>query len=252
MKEKIKNILGALFTVWGALIFLLTMLIFWIPMWATKFIDGEAKRTRIFLDVVRVWMGVFLPLVGIRFRVYGKENFRKGENYVVVFNHNSYMDVPLSCPTVPGANKTIARHEFKDIPVFGMIYRRGSVLVDRNSDASRKKSYEEMKEVLAKGMHMCIYPEGTRNRTGQPLKSFHDGAFRLAIATGKPIIPGLIFNTGKALPPEKKFFFWPHPLSLHFLEPIYLQPGDTPDALKDKVFRLMWDHLERSEKKGTY
>jgi len=247
MKRTVKQILGAIFMIWAAIIFLITMLIFWIPMWATKYVRGEARSTRAFLDIVRVWMGIFLPLTGIRFRVRGKEHFRKSENYVVVFNHNSFMDVPLSCPTVPGANKTIARHEFKDIPVFGMIYRRGSVLVDRNSDASRKKSYEEMRDVLAKGMHMCIYPEGTRNRTGKPLKSFHDGAFRLAVASGKPLMPAVIFNTGKVLPPEKKFYFWPHPLLLQFLEPVYIQPGDTPEALKEKVYRLMWDYLENAK-----
>jgi 1-acyl-sn-glycerol-3-phosphate acyltransferase len=152
-------------------------------MWATKVIKGEARRTKIFLDVVRVWMKIFLPLVFIRFTTKGKENFKKGENYVVVCNHNSYMDVPLSCPAIPGANKTIAKREFVDVPVFGMIYSRGSVLVDRNNDISRKESYSQMKKVLDMGMHMSIYPEGTRNRTGQPLKSFQDGAFRLAAAS---------------------------------------------------------------------
>jgi 1-acyl-sn-glycerol-3-phosphate acyltransferase len=43
------------------------------------------------------------------------------------------------------------------------------------------KSFEKMKAVLEKGMHMSIYPEGTRNRTAEPLKKFHDGAFKLAV-----------------------------------------------------------------------
>ena len=51
-----------------------------------------------------------------------------------------------------------------------------------------------MKKVLDMGLHMCIYPEGTRNKTDQPLKTFHDGAFRLAIDTRKAIIPGMIFQ----------------------------------------------------------
>ena len=44
-----------------------------------------------------------------------------------------------------------------------------------------------MKEVLKKGMHMCIYPEGTRNRTNEPLKKFYDGAFKLAVETKQPL-----------------------------------------------------------------
>ncbi|HLO81672.1 MAG TPA: lysophospholipid acyltransferase family protein [Chitinophagaceae bacterium] len=241
----IRKFFGALFMIWAGIIFLVTMLIFWIPMWATKFIDGEARRTKIFLDVVRVWMKFFLPLCGIRFTVKGKEHFKKGENYVVVCNHKSYMDVPLSCPAIPGANKTIAKREFVDVPVFGMIYSRGSVLVDRNSEASRKDSYHQMKKVLDMGMHMSIYPEGTRNRTGHPLKSFQDGAFRLAHATKKSIIPAILLNTAKVLPPEKKFYFWPHPVAIHFLEPIPVNDEDTPETLKEKTFRIMYDYIEK-------
>ena len=58
------------------------------------------------------------------------------------------MDVPLTTPFIPGANKTIAKKELAKIPFFGMIYKSGSVLVDRKSDESRKGSFDEMKKVL--------------------------------------------------------------------------------------------------------
>lgn len=238
----IKRILGAIFTVWAALIFLLTMLIFFIPLWATGLIREEPRRTKVFLDVIRVWMKVYFILIFLRLTVKGREKFKPGQNYIVVCNHNSNMDVPLSSPQIPGANRTIAKAELKNIPVFGTIYKRGSVLVDRKSDTSRKESYNEMKKVLELGMHMCIYPEGTRNRTNQPLKSFQDGAFRLAVATGKPLMPTVIFNTGKVLPHDKSFYFWPHPVEMHFLDPIEVREGDTPEMLKEKVFRIMWDY----------
>jgi 1-acyl-sn-glycerol-3-phosphate acyltransferase len=72
------------------------------------------------------------------------------------------MDVPLSCPFIPGANKTIAKASFTKVPLFGFYYMKGSVLVDRNSDESRRKSYDKMKAVLKGNMHMSVYPEGTR------------------------------------------------------------------------------------------
>ncbi len=58
------------------------------------------------------------------------------------------MDVPMTTPFIPGPNKTIAKIEMASIPVFGVIYKRGSVLVDRKSEESRKNSYVQMKEVL--------------------------------------------------------------------------------------------------------
>jgi len=189
-------------------------------------------------------MDIFLLALGSPIKVKGANNFKKGETYVVVCNHKSLMDVPLSTPHIPGPNKTIAKIELSRIPLFGMIYKRGSILVDRKSDESRRKSLEEMKEVLEHGMHMCIYPEGTRNKTGNPLKSFYDGAFKLASDTGHAIIPALIFNTEKVLPNNRKFFVWPHPVSIHFLPPVPVIKNDDVGKLREKVFKIMWDYYD--------
>jgi 1-acyl-sn-glycerol-3-phosphate acyltransferase len=95
-----------------------------------------------------------------------------------------------------------------------------------------------MKNVLKKGMHMCIYPEGTRNRTNEPLKKFYDGAFKLAVETNTAIIPTLIFNTKKAVPVHKSFFFIPHKLEMHFLPPVEVS-NQTVEQLKEKVAGIM-------------
>ena len=93
-------------------------------------------------------MAVYLRLIGCPLRISGKENFAPGEQYIVICNHNALMDVPVSSPAIPGANKTIAKSEMAKIPVFGMIYKMGSVLVDRKSDRSRKESYLNMKNAV--------------------------------------------------------------------------------------------------------
>jgi 1-acyl-sn-glycerol-3-phosphate acyltransferase len=199
----------------------------------------EPKRTYGFIAWSRIWMGVYLPVIGCPLRVKGKAYFKKGENYIVVCNHNSLMDVPVSTPYIPGGNKTIAKSEMAKTPIFGMMYRMGSVLVDRNSEASRRESFVRMKEVLDMGLHMCLYPEGTRNKTDQPLKAFHNGAFKLAVDTGKSIMPAIIFHTKGVLPVDKTFFMWPHRLEMHFLEPVAVGPDDTVDSLKEKLFEIM-------------
>jgi len=96
-----------------------------------------------------------------------------------------------------------------------------------------------MKDVLNMGIHMCIYPEGTRNKTDQPLKSFHDGAFRLSMETEKKIIPAIIRGTREMLPTNKTLYFWPGKISMQFLEPI--DPNDFNDlsALKEHVYNTM-------------
>ncbi len=236
----LKNIFGAVWAVWGLVSFSATLLVIIIPVCTTFFIK-EPAGTEAFRQITKVWMNVWLTLIASPLKVIGKENFEKGKNYVVVCNHNSLMDVPITTPFVPGANKTIAKKSFTKAPIFGWVYRRGSVLVDRNSEESRRESFAEMKKTLSEGLHMVIYAEGTRNRTSDPLKSFHNGAFKLAVESHKNIIPALIFNTKTVLPPHKPFFLWPHSLEMHFL-PAVSSLGISSKDLKEKVFKIMWDY----------
>jgi len=236
----IKNIIARILAVWTAIAFVGTMLIFLIPIWAAG-IFGEPASTAWMIRFSRMWMALYFPLSLIKVKITGKENFQQGENYIVVCNHNSFMDVPLSSPGIPGANKTIAKVEISRIPLFGIIYKRGAVLINRKDENSRKESYQKMKDVLNMGIHMCIYPEGTRNKTDQPLKSFHDGAFRLSMETGKKIIPAIIRGTKEMLPTNKTFYFWPGKISMQFLQPIDPRAFNDLNALKEHVYNTMLD-----------
>jgi 1-acyl-sn-glycerol-3-phosphate acyltransferase len=235
-----KEIFARIWAVWGILTFIVTFLIIFIPSMISYLMPDPASAYY-FIRIARIWMRVWLTLVACPLKVKGKNNFVKGTAYIVTCNHNSLLDVPLSSPFIPGANKTIAKTSFAKIPLFGWFYSKGSVLVDRNSEKSRRKSFDEMKKVLSMGIHMCIYPEGTRNRTNDPLKKFYDGAFKLAIDTKTAVIPSLIFNTKKALPVNKTFYFLPHSLEIHFLPPVNTA-SYTTDQLKDKVFDTMKEY----------
>lgn len=228
---------------WAMITFIITFLIAFIPSMLCWLVPEPAGQ-RLFIGVARVWMRVWLPLTGCFFKVTGQKHFRKGTSYIVTCNHNSLLDVPLSSPFIPGANKTIAKASFARIPIFGFFYMKGSVLVDRKSEKSRRESFDKMKNVLAKGMHMCIYPEGTRNRTTEPLKSFHDGAFKLAKETNTSIIPAIILNTKKVLPPGRGFYFMPGKIEMHFLQEIS-PSGLSTGELKEKVFTVMKENYER-------
>ena len=243
----IREVLGRIFALWALLVFAGSLLVVFIPVWITG-LWPEPKKTVYVFRIFRAWMKFFFVFSGVRRKHVGWEHFRKGENYVVVCNHNSFMDVPLSSPGIPGVNKTIAKTEMSKIPIFGMIYKRGSVLVDRKSEESRRLSYMKMKQVLDMGMHMCIYPEGTRNKTAEPLQRFHDGAFRLAVETKKQVVPSLIFFTKEVLP-RKAFFFWPRRVEMHFLPPVVVE-NKTVGELKDEVFQLMKAYYVRRMEKG--
>ena len=105
-----------------------------------------------------------------------------------------------------------------------------------------------MKDVLNLGLDVCIYPEGTRNKTQLPLKEFHAGAFRLAVETFTPIIPALIFGTKKVLPPDKSFYFMPGKMAIHFLPPVYPAKGEDYEHLKERIYGIMSDYYTQNKK----
>jgi 1-acyl-sn-glycerol-3-phosphate acyltransferase len=243
----LKEIMGRIFALWALIVFVITMLFVMPPMWIIGLVK-EPKRTAMFRKISKIWMNVFFMATGCSIKIRGKEKFKRGENYIIICNHSSLMDVPVTTPFIPGANKTIAKIEFTRVPLFGLIYKRGSVLVDRKSKDSRVESFKKMKDVIAMGIHMCIYPEGTRNKTAEPLKSFHDGAFRLAFDTKKPLLPTIIFNTKKVLPPGKVFFFWPSKMEMHFLTPIEIKNSDTIESLRESAFSVMANYYLAHQK----
>jgi 1-acyl-sn-glycerol-3-phosphate acyltransferase len=242
----IKEIFARIFALYSLVVFIITMFIVVIPICLT-FLINEPTGTNIFRIISQIWMRVWLTLIGCPLYVDGRKHFKKGEVYVVCCNHNSLMDIPLTTPFIPAANKTIAKTSFAKVPFFGWIYRRGSILVDRNSNASRAKSFEQMKQTLDLGIHMCIYPEGTRNKTNQPLKSFYDGAFKLAIDKQKAILPCIILNTKKVLPASKIFYMLPHRLEMHFLPQVDIG-NKTAKELKEEVYKAMEAYIVNRQK----
>lgn len=234
-----KLIFGRFFAVWALLTFVITMIITVFFTYILK-IFTKNKFDYNFYMLSKYWIKTWLFLVACPLKIKGSNNFKENENYIIVCNHNSLMDVPVASPFIIGTNKTIAKISFAKIPIFGVIYKSGSVLVNRNDEKSRRKSYDYMKRVLSKNIHMVIYPEGTRNRTNEPLKSFYDGAFKLSVDTQKEILPAVIFNTKKILPVKPSFCFLPHKIEMHFLEPF--KAGNDSKVLKAKVHELMSEY----------
>ncbi|MFT3904170.1 MAG: 1-acyl-sn-glycerol-3-phosphate acyltransferase [Niabella sp.] len=240
--KRIKAIVARILAVWGLLTFAVTFLIIFLPS-MLAYLLPDPKGTSYLLFWGKLWIRSWYFLIGCPVEVKGKGNFKKGETYIVTCNHNSLLDPTISSPFIPGPNKTIAKVSFAKVPIFGWYYARGSVLVDRKNAQSRRKSVADMRHVLDTGMHMCIYPEGTRNRTNEPLKPFYDGAFKLAEETGKSIMPAVILNTRLAVPLDKTFYFWPQRLGIHFLPPI--SPANkTAAQLKEEVFEAMKKYIQ--------
>jgi 1-acyl-sn-glycerol-3-phosphate acyltransferase len=243
-----KPILARLFALYAILLFIVTMLPVLVYLYTCKLLFNPAQFTTKLHKTFRVWMGVFMPLIGCPVRIIGAQHFVANQNYVVVINHNSLLDIPVSSPGIIGANKTLGKSSFANMPLFGFIYKAGSILVDRTSAKSRAESYDKMLACLQDGFHLCLYPEGTRNKTTEPLQRFHDGAFKVAIGAQVPIMPAIIQGTKTALPVDKTFWLWPTAITFTFLPPITTDTftTNTVAELKQQTWDVMNKNLQKT------
>lgn len=195
----IRFVLLKLYAFWVLLVFTVFMLIL-LPGIIIPLLMGK-KFTRIGYLFLKIWSWIFSMLTFIRYEFYGRENFRKGQSYIYVSNHTSFLDIPGLCLIIPGEFRPLAKKELLKIPVFGWIARSAAVIVDRSSGESRKKSMDKLRKILLGGLSILIFAEGTQNRTKEILQPLKDGAFRIAIDTEEPILPMVIVGAGPLMPP---------------------------------------------------
>lgn len=195
----LKSVLSLFYKIWVGLVFTVFMILL-LPGIVLPFFLGQ-RSGWVGYAFLRLWSWIFSQLTFIRYRFYGKENFRKGQAYIYVSNHTSFLDIPGLTMLLPGQFRPLAKKELLKIPIFGWIARSATIIVDRSSPESRKKSIDRLKAFLKAGISILIFAEGTQNRSKDILQPFHDGAFRIAVDTQQPILPVVVLGAGRLMPP---------------------------------------------------
>jgi 1-acyl-sn-glycerol-3-phosphate acyltransferase len=209
------------------------------------------------LYLLTVWKDPGRYLVGRAFRQIGVLTFKVNplwtvrisgariENprhpYVVVSNHESFADILLLC-NLPWEMKWMSKVEILRIPYLGwMMSLAGDIPVDRGSRESAGKAMEKSRNTLKNRVPVMIFPEGTRSTTDEMLP-FKDGAFRLAIKTGVPILPLALIGTRDALA-KHDWRFGRADAHVRVLPPVEVTGYTlkTVDTLKEQVRKMIDD-----------
>jgi 1-acyl-sn-glycerol-3-phosphate acyltransferase len=233
-----------LYVVYALLLFLVLMIpVFLWSVIASFF--GRIKGGNLIYRACMLWGDIWFALLFIRHKNIHETAFNKNRSYIFVANHISYFDTPALVKTFRQPVRPLGKIEMTKIPIFGFIYKRAIVTVDRTSAQNRANSVLLLKSILGKGISILVFPEGTFNLTAKPLKSFYDGAFKIAIETKTPIKPVLFLDTYRRM----------HYSSIFTLNPginrsVFLKEIETADltindlaALKEKVYKLMESKL---------
>ena len=230
-----------IYTIYGLVLFTaFLLLIFPLVIMASFF--GKIKGGNFIYWLCHVWADFFLFMTGIRHIHIYESQPNPSKQYVYVFNHIAYLDIPILMQAIRKQHfRVLGKAEMAKIPIFGFVYKSTVVLVDRNSAANRAKSVLQLKSIIKKGISIVISPEGTFNTTHQPLKEFYDGAFRIAIETQTPIKPVLFLDTYDRLNYHSVFSLSPGRSRSIFLEEVKVNGYTLDDIkeLKQKVYDIM-------------
>jgi 1-acyl-sn-glycerol-3-phosphate acyltransferase len=179
----------------------------------------------------RLWGGLILVTSRVRVERSGLERLQSGTTYVFVANHQSLYDIPVVFWWLPFQLRIIAKESLGRVPFVGWHLRRaGNILVDR-SNPDRSGILETWRRLVAQGLSLIIFPEGTRSRDGR-VGRFKAGSFLLAIEAGIPVVPVSIVGTRDVMPCGQ-FIVRPGAVRFTIHEPIVTTGGTWSPTLED-------------------
>ncbi|MEP6466859.1 MAG: lysophospholipid acyltransferase family protein [Parafilimonas sp.] len=207
---------------------------------------GKIKAGNLVYKACNVWGIVWYFLVGIKHKEIYEAPHDKTKQYIFVANHSSYMDIPSIVMCIHQPVRALGKYEMVRYPLFGLIYKAAVILVDRRDAAHRAQSVRALKAAIARGISIFIFPEGTFNETGKPLKDFYDGAFRTAVETQTPIKPILFIDNDERLNQKSIFSLKPGISRCIFLDEIKVDAYHTKHdmhVLKQHVHNIIEERL---------
>lgn len=185
------------YTLYGLLVFLFLFLLL-LPLFLVLIQRKSWHKAAISLN--RIWALAFFAGIGLKHRVEGKEYVDPNQQYIVCANHFSFLDIP-SLGSSGLVLKFVGKKSLAKIPIFGYMYARLHITVDRSSIKDSYQTLFKIGEAVDAGFSLAIFPEGGIISQHPPkMVKFKDGAFRVAIEKQIPIIPVSIPNNWIILP----------------------------------------------------
>ncbi len=164
---------------------------------------------------------------------------------IIIANHLSFLD-PILFVSMFEKQKTIVKSAYFRLPVFGWILKTSGYIPSMTEGLFTEDMIDQikkMKDYLAGGGNLFIFPEGTRSRDGR-IGPFDKGAFRIARLCKLPVKVVLIRNTDKLFPPGKLLFDTDAEIIIEAeligsLEPDYASDAFTLSGLMAEAHNLM-------------
>lgn len=235
------RLVRALHTSYGLLIFLAFFLFFFLPLLVPILLPKKFRWVGV---INRYWAKLTFIFCFLPFKVVCRAPLDRRRQYIFCPNHFSYLDIP-TMGLNPIDTVFVGKNDMENIPLFGFMYRKLHITVDRARLKSKYDTFVKARRAIEDGKSLVFYPEGGIFTLHPPqMVRFKDGAFRLAIEKQIPIVPVTIPNNWIILPPDE-FLVRLGKVKVIFHRPIETRGMSLEDTelLKQQVFKTIEDEL---------
>lgn len=239
----LRFIIAGLWTVFFLILSLPLILVTWI----IGFFSPRCK-SRISHFVISNAFKVLLKLAGVKIDFVSSENVPTDCPVLYCPNHRSIFDIIMTYTKVPGPTGYVAKKETRKVPIFNIWMNFiHCQFLDRSDLRQGLKVILNCCELIKSGISVCIFPEGTRNKSEATLLPFHDGSFKIAEKTGCPIVPVAIVNSAEIFEnhlPKLK----PVHVIIEYCKPIYTKDMDRAQmkGLSEQVYKIIEETYNRN------
>ncbi len=178
--------------------------------------------------VAAFWSRALLRVAGVELEISGAEKVPRRRPVVFAANHRSMIDIPVLMSALPVSHRYLAKRSLVWMPFIGWhLVLGGHVLVHRATKAGAVKTFSAALERLKEGVSVVVFAEG--GRSAGRLRSFKQGAARLALRAGVPVVPVGITGSAPVLP-KGSCHVRPGHIRVRMGEPIETQGMTKADA----------------------
>lgn len=180
--------------------FVMGCTIFHPAMIVSYFLPFPKKLKRRFVNIYISYFAKSVIYSGfhVRKRIYNKENLSLDKPAIIIANHSSFLDILLMLMLNPRIIIMVKDWVYKSA-LFGFAVRYAGYIY---SDSGNEENLEKIKQRIADGYSIMIFPEGSRSDDGS-IQRFHKGAFYLSERLNLDIIPILIHGANEVSPKQE-------------------------------------------------
>ncbi|MFN4147521.1 MAG: lysophospholipid acyltransferase family protein [Runella sp.] len=241
--------LRLIYTIWCCFWLVLLFLV----LWPATFIFLQRISWYPYAHQVnRIWGKLFFFLVGIKVEIDYRFRPAPSQTYIFCANHFSYLDIAVMGVILNHYFAFVGKHEVKNIPLFGYMFRKLHIQVNRVSNQSRASSLHKALKTLAQGRSIVIFPEGgIRSKKPPQMHSFMDGAFKMAIQQQVPIVPITLLTNYLIVADQSPLRISRHTLKVVVHKPLTATDWTAEEAtkLKEACFQVIQTTLDTYHQK---